>query len=149
MQEQLGDQIIPHYQESTSIIDIDSMNNVAFENYILYLFEKLNCTVLKDKELHDKNINIKMAPDLVVICDDKRVSVEIKKILKVEKLDSIYHQLISCAEIFNCQKLVLFTAKAANKEIFDQARKLNITLIDRNTLKQIIENNSLLLEYLK
>lgn len=149
LQEQLGDQIIPHYQESTSIIDIDSMNNVAFENYILYLFEKLNCTVLKDKELHNKNIDIKMAPDLVVICDDKKVSVEIKKSLKVEKLDSIYHQLISCAEIFNCQKLVLFTAKAANKEIFDQARKLNITLVDRNTLKQIIENNSLLLEYLK
>ena len=148
LQEQLRDRTIPHYQDSTSMIDIDSMNHISFENYMVYLFKKLNCTVIKGSNFQDTNIDIRKVPDLIVIYDKIKILVEIKKSLQINNLDFIY-QLNNRAKKSQCKKSILITTKSLQKNLLNQAKKLNVILIDRNTLMQIMQNNSLLLEYLK
>lgn len=148
LQNQLQKRTIPHYQESTSMMDIDSMNKISFVNYIVYLFKKLNCTVKKDSHLQDTKISTRKVPDLIVIYNNIKILVEIKKSLQNNNLDFI-HQLNKRAKKSQCEKSILITNKSLKKTLLNQANKLNVILIDRNTLKQIIQNNSLLLEYLK
>ena len=147
LENQLKDKVISHYQESTSIIDIDSMNLSSFENYILYLFEKMDCTVIKDFSFQQKNTNERLFHDLIVVHNDNRILIEVKKSLSDEKLESIY-QLVNYAEKCQCQKIILFTAKPIKEKLITQISNLNIALIDRKKLKHIVEDNSLLLEYL-
>ena len=148
LENQLKNRTIPHYQESTSMTDIDSMNKFSFVNYIVYLFKKLNCAVNKGSNFQDAKISTRRVPDLFVIYDNIKILVEVKKSLKFDNLN-IINQLNNRAKKSQCEKSILITNKSLKKNVLIEANKLNVILIDRNTLKQIIQNNSLLLEYLK
>ena len=147
LQSKLQGRTISHYQESTSLIDLDSMNKISFANYMSYLFKKLNCTVLKELNFQDNDINARYVPDLTVIHEETKILVYIKKTFKMSSLNLI-DQLNNYAKKCKCQKSILVTTKSLEENQLNQADKSNVTIIDRNRLKLILENNSLLLEYL-
>lgn len=147
LRNKLRGRTIPYYQESVSLIDLDSMNKISFTNYISYLFKRLNCTVLKELNLQDNDINMKYVPDLIVIHDDTKILVELKKSFRMNNFDVI-DQLNNYANKCQCQKSILITTKRLKENQLNQADKSTVTIIDRNRLQLILENNSLLLEYL-
>jgi hypothetical protein len=130
---------IKHYQEYTSIYDLDMMNELAVEQYFNYLFFKAGYKVINEC----KHGNIRS--DFFIIKKDKKYIIEIKINTKLD-IDKIEGQLLKYRDF--SAKVVLITNKNINKNNLLKLKKKEIIIIDRQSLMSILNNSVALNEFL-
>ena len=142
-QEMIGKRVIPHYQESTTISDIDYMDAYAFERYVEYVF-KINGFKTKREVMSEKireelfDLKVKRG-GITYFVEIKQYPVEIVRRRRKYPLMQT-PGLIKSKE----HRMILITnIELPNEEII-RLRKDDVITIDRIRLKGIVKNPSLL-----
>lgn len=125
---------IKHYQEFTTIIDIDSMDSFHFEVYLRYLFELNNIRVVYQKHYVDRGY------DFVILKNDVEIFVEVKH---VKNPKGSYPNLSSLTNEYHSKKNKLKYILITNADILPRFES-QVMVIDRNQLKKIISKPEML-----
>lgn len=128
---------IINYQEYNSISDIDSMTELSFEKYILYLLLQLGFEVSREVRIEDRVV------DIVARLYDKRYFIELKLFKHKPILSNLKEQFQRIQN--NIRGQVVFITNVDIPEDFISPNA-NTVLIGRNKLKQILKDKNLLKE---
>lgn len=136
---QLEGKIIPHFQDATTVRDIDIMDHYSIMMFISYLFIKIGAEVINQ-------MNVKgFSADLVVNYKKKKFIVEFKKIVNKESVDF----LINKQKEVEPHKFILITPQKIKRNLMFHAIKDDIILIERRDLKDILRNHKYIVEFME
>jgi hypothetical protein len=149
IEQQISHIKIKHYQDSISIADIEMMNHFTLNKYFKYLFEQNGCKVEIEKGISvNREDSVKrVVADQVISYKDKEFIVEVKKYFKNYKL--LLEQLSRYKSNLVISNLILITLEKVNNSHLNELNNLGIKVIDRDSLKRIIRNPSVLTKWLK
>lgn len=130
---------IKHIQEYTTMVDIDSMNYYALNQYFEYIFNKLDLEYTK--ELYYKGARV----DYTIDHKNNKYLIEVKKSSKKIKLNNL-----TSMHIFNSDiNKIFITNQNLTEDAKNFLKKNNTILIDRNRMKNILFDIKYFLRYLE
>ena len=149
IKQQISGREIGHYQDSITMVDIEMMNHFALNKYFRYLFEQNGCKVELEKSVFGNRIKFakRLVADQVISYKDKEFIVEIKKYFKNYRL--ILEQLSAYKLNFKISNVILITLERATNYPLNELKNLGIKVIDRDSIKKIIRDPKVLIEYLE
>lgn len=127
---------IPYYRDTLSMRDLDNMLHFQLVEHISYLFEREGFDV--KKEVFEGNRRY----DMIVSKEGKKFIVEVKKDVIIKSFEQIKGYQDANAAL-------LITTMNVSDEDIRYAADLNIVIIDRKSLKAIIENQKKISDLLK
>lgn len=146
LQDQLKEKVIPHYQETISIRDIDVMNYVGLNNFFFYLFKKIDAKIERGVKFEEDDYVF----DYIVEYKGKKFLIEFKhKIdkLAIEKLIK-YEEQINRIKPDTKYQIMVITPQKLNDSIANYLQNTQIKIIDRTDLKKILRQYSKLEDFL-
>lgn len=147
IQEQLKDKEIRHYQDSITILDVDSMSHNSLNKFVARLFRELGCKVELETILQ-KHSARPMVADQIVEYEGKRIIIEIKKSLTAHSLRYI-EKMRNRMEDSDIYKFIVITPdRLRNNNILKYGKTMDLVLIDRDVLKKILKKPHVLIDYL-
>lgn len=136
---QLEGKIIPHFQDATTVRDIDIMDHYSIMMFISYLFIKIGAEIINQMNINDFN------PDLVINYKKKKFIVEFKRSVNKESVDL----LINKQKEVELHKFILITPQKIKRSLLLHAINNNIILIGRNDLIDILRNHKYIVEFME
>jgi hypothetical protein len=130
---------IPYYRDVLSIRDLDNMLHFQLEEEIAYLFRREGFVVKKESFEGDKRY------DIVATKNGKTFFVEVKKGMAIKPFGKIREY----KEKQKTGNFILITTMKLSDEDIDYAKNLDITIIDRKSLQEIIKKRKKISEFLK
>lgn len=132
---------IPHYQDSISLIDIDSMSELSLNRFIAYLFQNIGGHIEQEKRISRNYLF-----DQIIEYKNKKIAVEVKKSIK--KREELIINLFHYKKELKVDKVILITPKEVDVAFREYASEMDITIISRVELEEILENRDLIRRYL-
>jgi hypothetical protein len=105
--------------------------------------QRIGCKIQKRAPLDSK-----LRHDLLFTFEDKKIAVEVKRYLNSRNATFLLKRLGQLATT-KSYKILLITNSRPSPDIVQLFLSRNVTLIERTTLKKIIERNETLLNYIK
>ncbi|MCP1132912.1 restriction endonuclease [Paenibacillus polysaccharolyticus] len=126
---------IKHFQEHTTLTDVDNMDVIHFEIFTKYLFEENNFEVVTQKENYkDKGYDYVVSRNGIEYCVHLKHFKNPKRSIRVDDL-----------ELINDKRKVVFITNANVSPTFTS----NLMTIDRNLLKRAIQKPDRLTDWLE
>lgn len=140
----INDQIlkgrVKHYQDYTTIEDIDVMGQLSFYEYFEYLLKEIGFRISRNSGLRERH-----GSDFYLEYEGKQIIIEIKKTSRYFSLSAIE----TFAKRANGYKKLLITNGRINRLTREFIQNNNIIVVDRSMLIEIINNRHLLIEILE
>lgn len=134
---------IKNYQDNITISDVDSMTEISFLKYLIYLLKKNNFEQIRHSDVNNTK---KSVADIEGFFNHKRIIFEIKLSKKKEvHFQKTIEQLMKITDD-TIDKIVLITNAKIPEEFIPASNK--IVLIGRSQLKEIFMQNNKLTEIL-
>lgn len=128
---------IKNYQEFNTISDVDSMTELSFEKYILYILKDNGFSTITESKINNFRANI------IGTINNEKYLFELKLSKKKKFSTESIKQLESIMDLKDIKKMILITnAKIPTDLKFNN----RINIIGRDELKMIFKNNKLLME---
>ncbi len=149
LSDQLDGKTIPHYQETISIRDIDTMNFVAFNNFINYLLNRIGAkieTQIKSDKKYEKNYVF----DYLVTYEGKKFLIEFSKSIDKYVINQLteYMKFLEENRPSDDYNAILITSQKLDDKILDYSKNSRIKIIGREDLKRILRKYDRLKYYL-
>ncbi len=129
---------IRNYQDNITISDIDEMNEISFSKYFVYLLKKKGFSSIQEQSARNR-----LPVDLKASLNGIDYYFEFKLFRNERDSRLIFEQLQQYRRMLGGNRLVLITNRKINIE---RLQDLNIIIIDRMMLTQIIKQNDFLLQ---
>jgi hypothetical protein len=126
---------IKHYQDFTTITDIDSMDSLHFEEFLKYLFELNNIRVVFQKQYFEDDRGF----DFVIVKNNVEIFVEVKHIKNPKGYFPNLSKEHRSQKNTDTSKYILIT----NADMLPSFES-QVMVIDRNQLKKIISKPDIL-----
>lgn len=121
--------------QSTPIEKIDSISGYDFENYVSTLFESVGFDCKPTPKSKDNGI------DLIVKKDGISVAIQTKLYYNHKVSNSAIQEVYTGADYFDTTLSLVITNWYFSAPAITVAEKLNVGLIDRTTLTNLIKSN--------
>ena len=132
---------IPHHYDSYSIVDFDHSRKQTLVNYLTHVIGKVGGKVEKETSLDGRY-------DLGFTLNHKKYAIEIKRNIIARNIEDIF-ALLPFLSSQSPVSFVLITNTVISDDFVELIRYRNMILIDRIALRKIIEDNEIILEFLK
>lgn len=123
------------YFENLDIREIDALDGHAFEELLYYLFKSMGLKVTKTKASRD------YGADLIISGKDKKAVVQCKLYYNHSVGNSAIQEIATAKEYYNAEIGIVVTNSFFTKPAITMANKIDIKLIDRDNLVNLLKNS--------
>lgn len=127
---------------NTPIEKVDSISGYDFEQYVLALFESAHFTCIQTSKSKDNGV------DLIAKKNNISIAIQTKLYYKRSVSNSAIQEVYTGAHYYNCTLSLVVTNSHFSNPAISVAQKLNVGLIDRDILSNLISASSREREYI-
>jgi restriction system protein len=116
------------FKESLTILDIDKMEGLEFERYLVKVLGHLGYSAIRLTEVYDYGI------DIIAIKDGVTWGIQAKRYSGLVKADAV-RQVVTGLKKYHCDRAMVITNSYYSNVAKELARWNDCTLIDRDALR--------------